>query len=85
MIGNVFHSLRNEQEAKRALEAALADSPELAAQVHKNLGSNYALLGDHEHAVDLRTISFSSQTRRALMQRLTPLCARPTPLRENAP
>jgi len=56
-IGNAFHALRNEQEAKRAFEAALADpalaaSPELAAQVHKNLGSSYALLGDHEQAVD---------------------------------
>ncbi|MGC5802687.1 tetratricopeptide repeat protein [Ralstonia pseudosolanacearum] len=56
-IGNAFHALRNEQEAKRAYEAALADpvlatSPELAAQVHKNLGSSHALLGDHERAVD---------------------------------
>jgi len=56
-IGNAFHALHNEQEAKRAFEAALADpalaaSPELAAQVHKNLGSSYALLGDHDQAVD---------------------------------
>lgn len=56
-IGNAFHALRNEQEAKRAFEAALTDpalaaSPELAAQVHKNLGSSYALLGDHGQAVD---------------------------------
>lgn len=56
-IGNAFHALRNEQEAKRSFEAALADpalaaSPELAAQVHKNLGSSYALLGEHERAVD---------------------------------
>lgn len=56
-IGNAFHALRDEQEAKRAYEAALADpvlatSPELAAQVHKNLGSSHALLGDHERAVD---------------------------------
>jgi hypothetical protein len=56
-IGNAFHALRHEQEAKRAFEAALTDpalaaSPELAAQVHKNLGSSYALLGDHEQAVD---------------------------------
>jgi len=56
-IGNAFNALRNEQEAKRAFEAALADpalatSSELAAQVHKNLGSSHALLGDHEQAVD---------------------------------
>ena len=56
-IGNAFHALRNEPEAKRAFEAALADPalsafPELAAQVHKNLGSSYALLGDHDQAVD---------------------------------
>lgn len=55
-IGNAFHALRDEQEAKRAFEAALADpalaaSPELAAQAHKNLGSCYALLGDHEQAM----------------------------------
>ena len=56
-IGNAFPALRNEPEAKRAFEAALADPalsafPELAAQVHKNLGSSYALLGDHDQAVD---------------------------------
>jgi tetratricopeptide (TPR) repeat protein len=56
-IGNAFHALRNEQEAKRAFEAALSDPslsacPELAAQVHKNLGSSFALLGDHEQAVE---------------------------------
>ncbi len=56
-IGNAFHALRNEQEAKCAFQAALADpviasSPELAAQVHKNLGSSYELLGDQEQAVD---------------------------------
>jgi tetratricopeptide (TPR) repeat protein len=56
-IGNAFHAIRDEQEAKRAFEAALADpttaaSPELAAQVHKNLGSSYELLGDNEQAMD---------------------------------
>jgi len=56
-IGNAFHALCNEQEAKRAFEAALADptlaaSPGLAAQVHKNLGSSHELLGDHEQAVN---------------------------------
>lgn len=56
-IGNAFHALGNEEEARRAFEAALADpalaaAPELAAQLHKNLGSSHALLGDHEQAVD---------------------------------
>jgi len=56
-IGNAFHALRDEPEAKRAYEAALADPalaalPELGAQVHKNLGSSYELLGDRERAVD---------------------------------
>ncbi|WP_442807620.1 DUF4365 domain-containing protein [Trinickia soli] len=55
-IGNAFHALRNEQEAKRAFEAALADpalaaTSELAAQIHKNLGSSCALLGDDLQAV----------------------------------
>lgn len=56
-IGNAFHALRDEQEAKRAFEAALEDPalgrlPELAAQIHKNLGSSYGLLGEQEKAVD---------------------------------
>ncbi len=56
-IGNAFHALRDEQGAKRAFEAALADPalaavPGLAAQVHKNLGSSHALLGDQGRAVD---------------------------------
>lgn len=56
-IGNAFLAMRNEQEAKRAFEAALVDttiaaSPEIEAQVHRNLGSTYALLGDHKQAVD---------------------------------
>ena len=55
-IGNAFSALRREEEAKRAFETALADptladSPELAAQVHKNLGSSCSLLGDQEEAV----------------------------------
>lgn len=54
-IGNAFHALGNEHEAKSAFEAALADpgiaaAPELAAQIHKNLGSSHALLGDEEQA-----------------------------------
>lgn len=56
-IGNAFHALRDEQEAKRAYEAALADrtlngTRELAAQVHKNLGSSYELLGEREKAIN---------------------------------
>lgn len=55
-IGNAFHALGNEQEAKRAFEAALADpalaaTSELAAQIHKNLGSSCAVLGDDGQAV----------------------------------
>ncbi|CAD6562901.1 hypothetical protein LMG24235_08143 [Paraburkholderia sabiae] len=55
-IGNAFHALHNEQEAKCAFEAALAApalaaDPELAAQIHKNLGSSCALLGDQDAAV----------------------------------
>jgi tetratricopeptide (TPR) repeat protein len=56
-IGNAFHALRNEEEAKRAFETALDDPalaafPELAAQIHKNLGSSHELLGDSEKAVE---------------------------------
>lgn len=56
-IGNAFHALGNEEEARSAFEAALAapalaTAPELAAQVHKNLGSSHALLGDNEKAMD---------------------------------
>jgi tetratricopeptide (TPR) repeat protein len=65
-IGNAFHALRNEEEARRAFETALADpsltaSHDLAAQVHKNLGSSYALLGDHDQAVDhyLKALRFN--------------------------
>ena len=56
-IGNAFHALRKEHEARRAFDAALADPelaayPELAAQIHKNLGTSLQLLGDQEKAVD---------------------------------
>lgn len=56
-IGNAFHALRDEPAAKRAFEAALTDPavghiPELAAQIHKNLGSSYDLLGEPDKAVD---------------------------------
>jgi tetratricopeptide (TPR) repeat protein len=55
-IGNAHHALSDEQEAKRAFEAELAGSlidsaPDLAAQVHKNLGSSHELLGEPEKAV----------------------------------
>jgi tetratricopeptide (TPR) repeat protein len=56
-IGNAFSALGDEQEAKLAYEAALADPatmaiPELAAQAHKNLGTSFEQLGDEEKAVD---------------------------------
>jgi len=56
-IGNAFHALGNEQAAKDAYEAALANtaptvSPGLAAQIHKNLGSSCELLGEREEAID---------------------------------
>ncbi|MCD9122758.1 tetratricopeptide repeat protein [Cupriavidus sp. UGS-1] len=55
-IGNAFHAIGDEQEALRAFTAALVDpalasSPELAAQVHQNLGSSHASLGNHEQAM----------------------------------
>ena len=56
-IGNAFHALHNEQEAKRSYDSALADpalasNRELAAQVHKNLGSSLELLGEQDQAVE---------------------------------
>lgn len=55
-IGNAFHALHNEEEAKRCYDAALshpmlASNPNLAAQVHKNLGSSWELLGERDKAV----------------------------------
>lgn len=55
-IGNAFHALREEDAAKYAYLAALADeevasSADLASQVHKNLGSSYAILGEQDQAV----------------------------------
>jgi hypothetical protein len=45
-IGNAFSALGDEQSAKVAYEAALADpafgdNPDLAAQGHKNLGTSF--------------------------------------------
>jgi len=56
-IGNAFSALGNEQEAKLAYEAALADPAttaltDLAAQAHKNLGTSFERLGDEEKAVE---------------------------------
>ncbi len=56
-IGNACHALGNEQAAKNAFDAALADpelaaSPAIAAQVHKNLGTSHELLGNHTQAVE---------------------------------
>ena len=54
-IGNAFSALGDEQHAKEAYEAALADpdvfsAPALAAQVLKNLGTSLARLGDQDGA-----------------------------------
>lgn len=56
-IGNAFSALGDEQRAKEAYEAALADpglmsNPALAAQVFKNLGTSFERLGDRGGAVE---------------------------------
>ncbi len=56
-IGNAFSALGDEQSAKLAYEAALADpafsdNPDLAAQGHKNLGTSFERLGEQDRAVD---------------------------------
>lgn len=56
-IGNAFSALGDEQSAKLAYEAALADpafseTPDLAAQGHKNLGTSFERLGQQTTAVD---------------------------------
>jgi tetratricopeptide (TPR) repeat protein len=56
-IGNAFSALGDEQSAKLAYEAALADSAftdnsDLAAQGHKNLGTSFERLGEQDRAVD---------------------------------
>lgn len=55
-IGNAHSALGDEQAAKQAYLAALCDPgvselPDLAAQVHKNLGTSYERLGDQDKAV----------------------------------
>jgi tetratricopeptide (TPR) repeat protein len=56
-IGNAFSALGDEQSAKLAYEAALADpaftdNSDLAAQGHKNLGTSFERLGEQDRAVD---------------------------------
>ncbi|HTQ12534.1 MAG TPA: tetratricopeptide repeat protein [Rhizomicrobium sp.] len=56
-IGNAFSALGDEQSAKLAYEAALTDpafvdSPDLAAQCHKNLGTSFERLGEQVKAVE---------------------------------
>lgn len=55
-IGNGLSALGRQDDARRAYEAALKDqafmsAPEMAAQVHKNLGSSVERLGDHKLAL----------------------------------
>jgi tetratricopeptide (TPR) repeat protein len=56
-IGNAFSALGQEQDAKDAYEAALdipafANTPDLASQGHKNLGTSFERLGDEKRAVE---------------------------------
>ena len=56
-IGNALSALGQEEDAKTAYEAALADPwfanmPELASQGHKNLGASFERLGDEKRAVE---------------------------------
>lgn len=56
-IGNAFSALGQEEDAKAAYEAALADpafanAPDLASQGRKNLGTSFERLGDEERAVE---------------------------------
>lgn len=56
-IGNAFSALGQEEDAKAAYEAALADpafanSPDLASQGHKNVGTSFERLGDEKRAVE---------------------------------
>ncbi len=56
-IGNAHSALGQEEEAKTAYEAALADpsfsdTPDLAAQGHKNLGTSFERLGDEKQAIE---------------------------------
>lgn len=56
-IGNAFSALGQEEEARAAYEAALADpafanTPDLASRGHKNLGRSFERLGDEKRAVE---------------------------------
>lgn len=56
-IGNAYSAIHDDEKAKIAYEAALTDPalvvvPDLVAQVHKNLGTSFERLGDHDAAVD---------------------------------
>ncbi|WP_217809571.1 DUF4365 domain-containing protein [Paracoccus sp. J56] len=56
-VGNAFSALGQEEDAKAAYEAALADpafahTPDLASQGHKNLGTSFERLGDEKRAVE---------------------------------
>lgn len=56
-IGNALSALGLEEDAKVAYEAALADravadTPDLASQGHKNLGTSFERLGDEKRAVE---------------------------------
>jgi tetratricopeptide (TPR) repeat protein len=56
-IGNALSALGREEDAKAAYEAALADpafadTPDLASQGHKNLGTSFERLGDEKRAVE---------------------------------
>lgn len=56
-VGNAFAALHDDGQAKTAYQAALADpavlaAPDLAAQVHKNLGTSFERLGETDRAVE---------------------------------
>jgi tetratricopeptide (TPR) repeat protein len=56
-VANAFTALRDDEQAKAAYQAALADpavlaTPDLAAQVHKNLGTSFERLGEADRAVE---------------------------------
>ena len=56
-VANAFSALHDDEQAKTAYQAALADpavlaTPALAAQVHKNLGTSFERLGEADRAVD---------------------------------
>lgn len=56
-IANAFAALGDDEQAKTAYQAALADpailaTPDLAAQVHKNLGTSFERLGEADRAVE---------------------------------